>query len=107
MRTGFTHLLALAVMAWAVVPAYSAYAASNMLTQPGGGTSSAGHDGAGDLVQVVAANGTTQHWSYDRAGQAIGATVVMSGTTLFSQTDTLDAAGERTAQVDSWGRAHA
>ena len=73
------------------------------LTQPGGGTSTAGYDGAGNLVQLVAANGTTQHWGYDQAGQAVGATVVLSGTAQFSQTDTLDAAGERTAQDDTWG----
>jgi YD repeat-containing protein len=77
------------------------------LTQPGGGTSTAGYDGAGNLVQLVAANGTTQHWGYDPAGQTVGATVSISGTALFSQTDSLDAAGERTAEDDTWGRAHA
>ena len=114
-RTALTYLLALAVITWNVLPlkatgsAYAARAvpASSTLTQPGGGPSTAAYDRAGNLVQLVAANGTTQHWGYDQAGQAVGATVVLSGTAQFSQTDTLDAAGERTAEDDTWGRAHA
>ena len=82
-RTALGYLLALAVIAWNVVPLKAA--------------------GSAYGARSVTANGTTQHWGYDQAGQAFSATVVLSGTALFGQTDSLDAAGERTAEDDSWG----
>ncbi len=75
------------------------------LTQPGAApnTSHAGYDKAGNLTRLQAANGTSQVWGYDSAGRTFDTTVSISGTVLFSQTDTLDAAGERTGIQDSWG----
>ena len=41
--------------------------------------------------------------TYDAAGRPLATTDTLAGTILFSQTDTLDAAGQRIAIADSWG----
>jgi YD repeat-containing protein len=48
-------------------------------------------------------DGGKQTWSYDPTGALTGTAWLAGSTTLFSQTATLDAAGERTALTDSWG----
>jgi len=61
------------------------------------------YDGAGNQIAVKAPNGTVQTWGYDGAGRPVTTSIVLGGTILFSQTDTLDAAGQRVAIDDSWG----
>jgi RHS repeat-associated protein len=61
------------------------------------------HNGAGDLSSLPAPNGGEQTWSYDGAGRITGTTWISGTTSLFTQTVTLDAAGQRTNSNDSWG----
>ena len=75
----------------------------SQLTQLGTGTCSVRYDGAGNQTAQQAPNGTLQTWGYEAAGRPLTTTVTLSGTILFSQTDTLDAAGQRIAIADSWG----
>jgi len=75
----------------------------SQLTQPGTGTCSVRYDGAGNQTALQAPNGTLQTWGCDGASRPLTTIVTLSGTTLFSQTDTLDAAGQRIAVADSWG----
>jgi YD repeat-containing protein len=70
--------------------------------EPGGIHANVFHDGAGNLTQINQSNGTTQDWSYDAAGRAYYANY-WNATALFTQTATLDAAGEQTRLVDTWG----
>jgi YD repeat-containing protein len=51
----------------------------------------------------MAPNGGQQAWSYDGAGRITGTTWISGTTSLFTQTVTLDGAGQRTASNDSWG----
>jgi len=73
------------------------------LTATSGLTTTVTHDGAGNLTALTAPNGGAQTWSYDGAGRLTATTWVSDTTTLFSQTATLDPAGQRVALDDSWG----
>jgi RHS repeat-associated protein len=77
----------------------------NSLTQAGSSpnTYTIGHNGAGDITTLMAPNGGQQTWSYDGAGRITGTTWISGTTSLFTQTVTLDAAGQRTNSNDSWG----
>jgi YD repeat-containing protein len=52
---------------------------------------------------MLAPNGGQQTWSFDQAGRITGTTWPTGTVSLFTQTVTLDAAGQRTASNDSWG----
>ena len=84
---------------------YDAAGRVNSLTQPGSGpaTYTVSHDGAGDLTTLLAPNGGQATWSYDPAGRISGTTWISGTTSLFTQTVTLDAAGQRLQSADSWG----
>jgi len=61
------------------------------------------HNGAGDPTTLLAPNGGQESWSYDGAGRVTGTSWFTGTTGLFTQTVTLDAAGQRTVSHDSWG----
>jgi len=84
---------------------YDAAGRVNSLTQPGSSpaTYTLSHNGAGDLTTLLAPNGGQATWSYDPAGRITGTTWISGTTSLFTQTVTLDAAGQRTMSNDSWG----
>ncbi len=84
---------------------YDAAGRVNSLTQPGSGpnTYTLSHNGAGDLTTLLAPNGGQESWSYDNAGRVTGTTWISGTTSLFTQTVTLDVAGQRTQSADSWG----
>ena len=71
--------------------------------QPAGGYVVLRRDGAGNLTGLDAPNGGRATWAYDGAGRPTGTTWAVGGTTLYSQTATLDAAGQRIALDDSYG----
>ncbi len=84
---------------------YDAAGRVHSLTQAGSSpnTYTIGHNGAGDVTTLIAPNGGEQTWGYDGAGRITGTTWLTGTTSLFTQTVTLDAAGQRTASNDSWG----
>jgi len=83
---------------------YDAAGRVSSIAPPGGGTPyTIGHDGAGNLTRLSAPNGGTERWSYDAAGRLTGTDWISGTTTLFSQTATLDRAGQRRVLHDSWG----
>ena len=84
---------------------YDAAGRLNSLVPPGSGpvTYTLSHDGAGDLTLLSAPNGGEQTWSYDTAGRVTGTSWISGTTGLFTQTVTLDAAGQRTLSSNSWG----
>jgi YD repeat-containing protein len=84
---------------------YDAAGRVHSLTQAGSSpnTYTVSHNGAGDLTSLSAPNGDAQSWSYDDAGWITGTTWISGTTSLFTQTVTLDAAGQRTNSNDSWG----
>ena len=82
---------------------YDAAGQVTAVTQPGGARWTVAHDGAGNLTLLHAPSGGQQSWSYDAAGRLTGTTWLSGTTTLFSQTATLDPAGQRLALDDSWG----
>jgi len=82
---------------------YDAAGQVSALTATDGLTTTLTHDGAGNLTALSAPNGGTQTWNYDGAGRLTGTAWLSDTTTLFSQTATLDPAGQRVALDDSWG----
>ncbi|HUY56149.1 MAG TPA: SBBP repeat-containing protein [Candidatus Nanopelagicaceae bacterium] len=84
---------------------YDAAGRVSSLTQPGSGptTYTLSHNGAGDLTTLLAPNGGQESWSYDSAGRITGTSWISNTTSLFTQTVTLDAAGQRLQSNDSWG----
>ncbi|MGH2388426.1 MAG: hypothetical protein ACRDIE_09510, partial [Chloroflexota bacterium] len=84
---------------------YDAAGRVSSLTQAGSSpnTYTVTHNGAGDLTSLSAPNGGAQTWSYDDAGRITGTSWISGTTSLFTQTVTLDGAGQRTASNDSWG----
>jgi len=82
---------------------YDAAGQVSALTTTDGLTTTVTHDGAGNLTSLTAPNGGTETWNYDGAGRLTGTAWVSDTTTLFSQTATLDPAGQRIALDDSWG----
>ncbi len=82
---------------------YDAAGQVNALTATDGLTTTVAHDGAGNLTALSAPNGGAETWTYDGAGRLTGTAWVSDTTTLFSQTATLDPAGQRVALDDSWG----
>jgi len=83
--------------------AYDGAGRAVALTETDGGTWTATRNGAGALRGLALPNGERAGWAYDAAGRPISTTLVSGTTTVFSQTATLDAAGQRTALDDSWG----
>ena len=51
----------------------------------------------------AAPNGGEQTWGYDGAGRLTSTAWSAGATALFTQTVTLDMAGQRTQSRDSWG----
>jgi YD repeat-containing protein len=84
---------------------YDAAGRVHSLTQAGSSpnTYTITHNGAGDLTALSVPNGGAQSWRYDEAGRITGTTWISGTTSLFTQTVTLDAAGQRTRSNDSWG----
>jgi YD repeat-containing protein len=82
---------------------YDAAGRVSSLVQPGGGSWTVTHDGAGNLTGMSAPNGGSEQWGYDAAGRLTSTSWLSGSTTLYSQTATLDAAGQRTQLQDSWG----
>ena len=82
---------------------YDAAGQVSVVTATSGLTTTLTHDGAGNLTALTAPNGGAQTWRYDGAGRLTATTWVSDTTTLFSQTATLDPAGQRVALDDSWG----
>ncbi len=72
-------------------------------TQPGGGSWTFTRLGTGELTSATAPNGGEQTWGYDNAERLDSTTWVSGSTTLFSQSVTLNAAGQPTVVADSWG----
>ena len=85
-------------------PVLAGFGSTSQLTQPGTGAFTVGYADAGNQTALQAPNGTLETWGFDGAGRPISTTVTLAGTTLFSETATLDAAGQRVAIDDSWGR---
>ncbi|MGH2346849.1 MAG: hypothetical protein ACRDG4_16610, partial [Chloroflexota bacterium] len=81
---------------------YDAAGRVDSLSQPGG-TPNSYTVSPGDLTTLAAPNGGEQSWSYGGAGRITGTSWISGTTTLFTQTVTLDTAGQRTASNDSWG----
>jgi RHS repeat-associated protein len=76
----------------------------NFYSLPDNTNNHPGYDGAGNETQLQLGSGGEQTWSYDAAGRLTGTTLQLGGSTAFSQTATLDNAGERIALSDSWGQ---
>jgi len=70
---------------------------------PDGSTDTLTHDGAGNLTGQRSPSGAVTQWSYDGAGRLTGTTDLSGTTTIFSQTATLDAAGQRRALRNGQG----
>ena len=75
----------------------------NGVIQPGGGSWTVAHNGAGQPTMASVPSGGSQVWGYDPAGRATSATWLQAGNPTFSQVATLDAAGQRKQLADSWG----
>ena len=75
----------------------------NGVIQPGGGSWTVAHNGAGQPTVASVPSGGSQVWGYDNAGRAVSATWLQPGNSTFSQVATLDAAGQRKGLADSWG----
>ena len=73
------------------------------MVQPGGGSSTVAHNGAGQPTMASVPSGGSQVWGYDNAGRPVSATWLQGGNPTFSQVATLDAAGQRKGLADSWG----
>ncbi|HVC79789.1 MAG TPA: RHS repeat-associated core domain-containing protein [Chloroflexota bacterium] len=88
-----------------LVNSYDPAGRVNSLVQLGSSpaTYTLSHNGAGDLTTLLAPNGGQQTWSYDTAGRVTGTSWISGTTSLFTQTVTLDAAGQRSMSNDSWG----
>jgi YD repeat-containing protein len=61
------------------------------------------YDNAGRRTGLTLPDGQGQSWGYDAAGRITGTSWISGTTSLFTQTVTLDGAGQRTASNDSWG----
>ena len=59
--------------------------------QPGGGSWTVAHNGAGQPTMASVPNGSSQVWGYDPAGRPTSATWLQAGNPTFSQVATLDA----------------
>jgi len=74
------------------------------IAPPGGGAPyTLAHDGAGQLTGQRSPSGAVTQWSYDGAGRLTGTTALSGTLTVFSQTATLDAAGQRRILQDGQG----
>jgi len=73
------------------------------VTTTNGGSWQATRDGAGNLTGLTLPNGSMESWGYDAAGRPLSTTLLSGTTTVFSQTATLDAAGQRVALDESGG----
>ena len=62
-----------------------------------------GYDDAGRRTSLTDPDGQGESWGYDGAGRPLSTTLLSGTTTLFSQTATLDAAGQRVGLDESGG----
>jgi YD repeat-containing protein len=70
---------------------------------PGGGDTFLSYNGAGQQTEADLPNGGVQQWGYDLAGRLVSTSWQAGSTSLFTQTATLDSAGQRKTLADSWG----
>ena len=65
----------------------------NGVIQPGGGSGTVAHNGAGQPTMAGVPSGGSQVWGYDTAGRPVSATWLQAGSPVFAQVATLDPAG--------------
>jgi len=80
---------------------YDAAGRAIAVTTTTGGSWQATRDGAGNLTGLTLPTGSMESWGYDGAGRPLSTTLVSGTTTVFSQTATLDAAGQRVGLDES------
>ncbi len=73
------------------------------MTQPGTGSWTVTANGVGNLTSATAPNGGQQTWGYDAGGRLVSTRWYSGSTQIFTDSVTLNAAGQPTVVADSWG----